>query len=71
MMLGCAITFLFCCRSYSRVEVLSGFVNGLFLVVIAFSIMKEALTRILEPPHVHTDQLMGVSVAGLVVNLVR
>jgi zinc transporter 5/7 len=50
--------------------VLSGYVNGLFLVVIAFSIMKEALTRILEPPHVHTDQLMGVSVAGLVVNLV-
>ena len=31
---------------YDRVEILSGFVNGLFLVVIAFFVFTEAVTRL-------------------------
>ena len=31
---------------YDRVEILSGFVNGLFLVVIAFFVFTEAVSRL-------------------------
>ncbi|XP_064474768.1 proton-coupled zinc antiporter SLC30A5-like [Ornithodoros turicata] len=54
---------------YGRVEVLSGFVNGIFLVVVAFMVFSEAVTRIFDPPNVTTERLLTVSVAGLVVNL--
>lgn len=54
---------------YGRVEVLSGFVNGIFLVVIAFMVFSEAVARIFDPPKVTTERLLTVSVAGLVVNL--
>ncbi|XP_074651021.1 proton-coupled zinc antiporter SLC30A5-like [Tubulanus polymorphus] len=53
---------------YDRVEVLSGFINALFLVVIAFFVFTEAIARLLDPPHINTDRLLAVSVAGLFVN---
>lgn len=37
---------------YVRAEVLAGFVNGLFLIFIAFFIMSEAVERAIEPPEV-------------------
>ncbi len=43
---------------YGRVEVLSGFINALFLVVIAFAIFMEAMGRLFDPPHIHTDKLL-------------
>ena len=43
---------------FSKVEVLSGFVNGLFLVVIACFILTEALGRLVDPPHIVTDRLL-------------
>ncbi|CAL8104708.1 unnamed protein product [Calicophoron daubneyi] len=52
------------------VEILSGFVNALFLLVISCSVFVNALARIHQPPHIHTDRLMVVSVGGLIVNLV-
>ncbi|XP_059155372.1 proton-coupled zinc antiporter SLC30A5-like isoform X2 [Physella acuta] len=55
---------------YDRVEVLSGFVNGLFLVVIALFVFAEALARMFEPPEVITERLLTVSVMGLLVNLI-
>ena len=55
---------------YGRVEVLSGFVNGLFLVVIALFVFEEALDRLLEPPSINTERLLFVSVAGFIVNLI-
>lgn len=55
---------------YGRVEVLSGFVNGLFLLVIACFLLTEAFQRLFDPPHINTDRLMIVSVGGLLVNLV-
>ncbi|XP_032809518.1 proton-coupled zinc antiporter SLC30A5 [Petromyzon marinus] len=55
---------------YGRVEILSGFVNGLFLMVIAFFVFLESIGRLVDPPHINTDMLTPVSVAGLLVNLV-
>uniref|UniRef100_A0A674N693 Zinc transporter n=1 Tax=Takifugu rubripes TaxID=31033 RepID=A0A674N693_TAKRU len=55
---------------FGRVEILSGFINGLFLMVIAFFVFVESITRVLDPPNINTDMLTPVSVGGLLVNLV-
>lgn len=55
---------------YVRAEVLAGFVNGLFLLFIAFFIFSEAVERAIEPPEVKHERLFVVSVAGFFVNLV-
>ncbi|XP_029301226.1 proton-coupled zinc antiporter SLC30A5 isoform X2 [Cottoperca gobio] len=55
---------------YGRVEILSGFINGLFLMVIAFFVFVESVTRVMDPPNINTDMLTPVSVGGLLVNLV-
>ena len=55
---------------YARVEVLSGFVNGLFLVVVAFFVFYEAMGRLFEPPEISTNRLLLVSVAGFAVNMI-
>ena len=43
---------------YGRVEVLSGFVNSLFLVAIAFVVLSEALERLFDPPSINTEKLL-------------
>ncbi|KAJ9090075.1 hypothetical protein DSO57_1006468 [Entomophthora muscae] len=55
---------------YSRIEVLSGFSNGIFLALISIFIVLEALGRLIHPPDMNTDRLLLVSFLGLVVNLV-
>ena len=50
------IKFLF--SRYGRIEILAGFVNGLFLVVIAFFVFVAALQRLFDPPTVNTEKLM-------------
>ncbi|KAL2312463.1 putative zinc transporter cis4 [Schizosaccharomyces pombe] len=55
---------------FAKIEALSGFTNGIFLVLISFSIVGEALYRLFHPPQMNTDQLLLVSFLGLVVNLV-
>jgi zinc transporter 5/7 len=55
---------------YGRVEVLSGFVNGVFLCFIAMSIMIKSLERLIEPPEIKTERLLLVSVLGFFVNLI-
>lgn len=55
---------------FDRVEVLSGFVNGLFLVVIGVFVFTESLHRLTEPPEINTDRLLAVSVMGLLVNMI-
>lgn len=55
---------------YNRVETLSGFSNGIFLILISIFIVFEAVQRIIEPPIMHnTVQLLIVSGMGLAVNL--
>lgn len=55
---------------YVRAEVLAGFVNGLFLLFIAFFILSEAVERLVEPPEVKHERLLLVSILGFLVNLV-
>ena len=43
---------------YGRAEILSGFINALFLIVIAFFVFMEAIGRVLEPPEIDTNQLV-------------
>ena len=54
---------------YGRFEVLSGFVNGLFLVFVAFTVLSESVERMLEPPTVGGDNLLLISVLGCIINL--
>lgn len=49
---------------------MAGFVNGLFLIFIAFFIFSEAVERAIEPPEVKHERLFIISVLGLLVNLV-
>jgi zinc transporter 5/7 len=55
---------------YARVEVLAGFSNAVFLVLISMSILVEAIQRLLDPPEMKTDSLLVISFLGLVVNLI-
>ena len=55
---------------FGRVEVLSGFVNCLFLTVIGIMLVKEAILRLVAPVEVHTHHLLSVSVIGLFVNII-
>eukprot|EP00743_Colponemidia_sp_Colp-15_P005958 GILK01006404.1.p1 GENE.GILK01006404.1~~GILK01006404.1.p1 ORF type:complete len:811 (-),score=85.83 GILK01006404.1:111-2543(-) len=55
---------------FGRYEVLSGFVNGVFLVFIAFYILVESIERIMEPQEINSDNLLVVSSLGFAVNLV-
>lgn len=42
---------------YGRVEILSGFINGLFLMVIAFFVFLESVARLVDPPDIDTNML--------------
>ena len=53
-----------------RAEVLSGLANGTTLVVIAGLIVFEAIRRLISPPDVDARLVLGVALAGVVVNLV-
>jgi len=55
---------------FGRIEVLSGFVNGLFLLVVAVFLVYEACQRLVDPPSIDTHQLLAVSIAGFAVNLI-
>eukprot|EP01132_Coremiostelium_polycephalum_P002383 gene2383-2945_t len=55
---------------YGRVQVLSGFVNGIFLIFISITILMESIERLLEPPEITTDKLLLVSVLGFIVNMI-
>ncbi|EIW79167.1 cation efflux protein [Coniophora puteana RWD-64-598 SS2] len=54
---------------YGRIETLSGFANGIFLLLISVFIVFEAVQRILDPPEMVTGQLLLISSLGLGVNL--
>ncbi|THU88692.1 cation efflux protein [Dendrothele bispora CBS 962.96] len=54
---------------YGRIETLSGFANGIFLILISIFIVFEAIQRIIDPPEMDTSQLLLVSSLGLAVNL--
>ncbi|WVZ92911.1 hypothetical protein U9M48_038944 [Paspalum notatum var. saurae] len=53
-----------------RFEVLSGYVNAVFLVLVGALIVLESIERILEPREISTSSLLAVSIGGLVVNII-
>nr|GMC59396.1 zinc transporter 5 [Ipomoea batatas] len=53
-----------------RFEVLSGYVNAVFLVLVGALIVLESFERILDPQEISTNSLLAVSVGGLFVNIV-
>ncbi|KAL1966170.1 hypothetical protein VTN77DRAFT_4722 [Rasamsonia byssochlamydoides] len=56
---------------YGKVDTLSGFANGVFLMIISVEIVYEAIERLLSGSQMHRIQeLLVVSIAGLAVNLV-
>jgi len=57
-------------HGFSKVETLSGFANGVFLILISGTIIFEAVGRLREPEEMNTDKLLLVSITGLIVNLV-
>jgi cobalt-zinc-cadmium efflux system protein len=54
---------------YGRVEVLAGFVNALTMFVLAGWIIWEAVERIRQPSPILSGVMLGVALAGLMVNL--
>ena len=55
---------------YGRFEVISGYMNAVFLILVASLIVLESLERILDPPEISTESLLVVSVGGFLVNVV-
>jgi len=55
---------------YARFQTLAGFVNGIFLIFIAFYIFIESLERIYDPPVIYSEKMIVVAIIGLVVNVV-
>ncbi|KAF5857390.1 putative zinc transporter msc2 [Aspergillus alliaceus] len=56
---------------YGKVDTLSGFANGIFLMIISIEIIYEAVERLSSGSQMHRlGELLVVSVAGLLVNLV-
>ncbi|KGO74211.1 Cation efflux protein [Penicillium italicum] len=56
---------------YGKVDTLSGFANGIFLMIISVEIIYEAVERLSSGSEMHRlGELLIVSLAGLAVNLV-
>lgn len=55
---------------YARVETLSGFVNGVFLLFIGLFVFVEGVQRLFEEPEIRSDSLILVSVLGFCVNMI-
>ncbi|KAJ5231914.1 uncharacterized protein N7469_006502 [Penicillium citrinum] len=56
---------------YGKVDTLSGFANGIFLMIISVEIIYEAVERLSSGSEMHRiGELLVVSIAGLLVNLV-
>lgn len=55
---------------YHRAEVLAALANGIMLAVIAALVVKEAYTRLINPPSIDATVLLGVASIGLIANIV-
>src|SRR4051794_24656451 len=52
-----------------RAEILSAQVNGVTLLVLGLLIVYEGIRRLIDPPGVEAGLVLGVALAGVVVNL--
>ncbi len=53
-----------------RAEILAAFINGLFILLVAFVIIYESVDRLLHPEPVKGYQMLLVALIGLVTNIV-
>jgi len=53
-----------------RFETISGFINAIFLVFVAFHIFVESLERVFSTPEVDADSIILVSIIGLIINII-
>jgi len=54
---------------YHRVQILAAFINGIGFLLMVGWILVEAAQRMLNPPQVMGEMMLGVAVLGLLVNL--
>ncbi len=54
---------------FGRLEILSGFINGLFLIVISIFVFIEGIHRLTEPPEIKSGKLI-VSFCFIILNLI-
>lgn len=55
---------------YYRIEILAALVNALFLAIVTFFVVREAISRLQAPPDIHGIPVVITGVIGLVANLV-
>lgn len=55
---------------YRRTEILAALANGLLLVGVSVAIAVDSIQRLMGPPEVASDVMLGVAIAGLAANLV-
>ncbi|KAH3766185.1 zinc transporter 5 [Pelomyxa schiedti] len=54
---------------YARMQVISGFINALLLVFIAFFVLIESMHRFIEEAEIKAERLLLVSICGFLVNV--
>lgn len=54
---------------YQRVGLLAAVINGVSLFVIALFIFFESYRRFMSPPHINTQLMLAIAIAGLIGNL--
>ncbi len=54
---------------YVRTEILAALANGVALLLVCIYVISEAVGRLLNPPDVQTELMLGVAVLGLLANL--
>mmetsp|Transcript_4148 Transcript_4148/g.7021 ORF Transcript_4148/g.7021 Transcript_4148/m.7021 type:complete len:143 (+) Transcript_4148:1503-1931(+) len=55
---------------YSKIEVVSGLINAVFLIFIALNIFGESVERVYQPVRIEGEGLLTVSILGFFVNLI-
>lgn len=53
-----------------RIEILVGFINGLFLLLLASAIIWAGIERYINPPEVKGFHMIGIATTGLLVNII-
>jgi cobalt-zinc-cadmium efflux system protein len=55
---------------YYRIEILAALVNALFLAIVTFFVVREAISRLHAPPEIQGVPVIITGIIGLVANLV-
>jgi cobalt-zinc-cadmium efflux system protein len=55
---------------YARFEILAAAFNAVVLFLVALYILWEAIDRFRNPPSIQSTAMMGIAIAGLIINLI-